>query len=69
MLVPTGAETSVVETCCDPAISTWQPVSLAAVLVFRVTSATAAMDANASPLNPKVNISCRSSAVAIFEVA
>ena len=69
MLVPAGVETSVVETCLESANSTWQPTSSSARLVFSVTSETAAMEANASPLKPKVVMSIRSSAVEILEVA
>ena len=69
MLVPTGAATSLVELCVEAANSTWHPTSESAVRVFKVTSATAAIEASASPLNPKVVMSSRSSAVAIFDVA
>ena len=69
MLVPFGAATSVVELWTEAANSTWQPTSSSSVRVFSVTSATAAIEAKASPLNPNVLMSSRSSAVAIFEVA
>ena len=56
MLVPAGVETSVVEICLESANSTWQPTSSSVRLVFSVTSETAAIEANASPLKPTVNI-------------
>ena len=69
MFVPFGVAISVVELWTDAANTTWQPTSSSSVRVFSVTSATAAIEANASPLNPKVVMSSRSSAVAIFDVA
>ncbi len=68
-MVPTGAPAS--ETFCilPPAISIFVPISLSVVRVTRVNFETDAMDGNASPRNPMVEMENRSSLVKILLVA
>ncbi len=68
-LDPTGAAVTEVVTLLYSAICTCVAVSSCGRRVLSVTSATAAMDARASPLNPYVLIASKSSAVAILDVA
>ena len=53
----------------EPSITILVPSSLSFILVFSSTCATAAIDANASPLKPMVRITNKSCASRILEVA
>ena len=69
MLVPTGQAIALVSVTLLFSISTAVPISSSALLVFKLTWATAAMDAKASPRKPMVLIWNRSSMVLILLVA
>ena len=56
IFVPIGQETSFVPLFSEADICTSTPASWSGVRVRRVTSATAAIDARASPLKPKVRM-------------
>ena len=69
MLQPSGQAISVVSRTLPPDICTSAPVSSPLLRVLRVTSAQAAIEARASPRNPKVDRFWRSSTLSILDVA
>ena len=68
-LLPLGQETASWLSTLEPAINSRVPSSSPAGRVFNSTSATAAMEANASPRKPMVRRANKSAASRIFEVA
>ena len=69
MLVPFGVEHSLCSLEPKAPTVTCEPTSSCSRRVLRVISATAAMEARASPLKPKVRMRFRSSGLDILDVA